>query len=261
MKIQQIRNATVRIEYGGKTFLTDPWLMAKGAMGCFADTPYRCANPAHEHLPMPLVDLPMPLSEILDGVDAYVVTHVHPDHIDMEADGTVGRVLEKEKTVFVQSPEDARVFLNSGFSEVIVLYENSALGAVRLVKTPGRHGTKIPCGPSCGVVFMAPGEKTLYVAGDTIWYDGVRDTIERFHPDVILVNACAAELKVEGRLIMNDQDVASIHAHAPNAVIVISHMDTVAHATLTRDAMRVFLKENNLQEFCPMPLDGETLSL
>ena len=35
MKIQQIRNATLRIEYAGKTFLTDPWLMDKGAMGTF----------------------------------------------------------------------------------------------------------------------------------------------------------------------------------------------------------------------------------
>ena len=30
MKIQQIRNATLKLSYGGKVFLIDPWLAAKG---------------------------------------------------------------------------------------------------------------------------------------------------------------------------------------------------------------------------------------
>ena len=43
MKIQQIRNAMVRIRYAGKTFLTDPWLAPRGSMGTFRDYPmFRC---------------------------------------------------------------------------------------------------------------------------------------------------------------------------------------------------------------------------
>ena len=181
---------------------------------------------------MPMCALPMPVKDILRGVDAYVITHVHPDHLDIEADGTVGRVLDKNTPVFVQSPEDAQVLLRSGFSDVTVLYENSGFGDVRLIKTPGQHGTKIPCGPSCGVIFQALGEKTLYIVGDTIWYDAVRNTLERFLPDVIIVNACAAELRNEGRLIMDDADVAAVHMACPKAMIVISHMDTVSHASI-----------------------------
>ena len=30
MKIQQIRNATVKIQYGNIVFLVDPWLQEKG---------------------------------------------------------------------------------------------------------------------------------------------------------------------------------------------------------------------------------------
>lgn len=41
MEIQQIRNATQRIHYAGKTFLIDPWLTPKGAMGTFRNTPFR----------------------------------------------------------------------------------------------------------------------------------------------------------------------------------------------------------------------------
>ena len=65
MNIQQIRNATVRINYGGKSFLIDPWLMDKDAMGCFADTPFRCVDQSKENIPMPMCALPMPVKDIL----------------------------------------------------------------------------------------------------------------------------------------------------------------------------------------------------
>lgn len=258
MDIEQIRNATVRIKFAGKTFLMDPWLVEKGGFGTFKQTPYHCVAPEQETIPMPMRDLPMPREEVLAGVDAYIVTHIHPDHIDMAPDGTVGRFLDKTVPVFVQNTEDAYAFVRSGFKDVNVLYENSAYGPVRLIRTPGRHGTKIPCGPSCGVLFSAPGEKTLYVAGDTIWYDGVKKVLETYRPDVVLVNACAAELVVEGRLIMNDADIAEVRKVCPAASLVVSHMDTVAHASLTRASMRVLLRQRGLQAF--MPEDGEKLT-
>ena len=49
------------------------------------------------------------VEKVLEGVDACIVTHVHPDHIDMAADGTVGAALPKNMPVFVQSDEDAAV--------------------------------------------------------------------------------------------------------------------------------------------------------
>ena len=39
MDIQQIRNATLKIVYQGKTFLIDPWLCGKGSFGSFEDIP------------------------------------------------------------------------------------------------------------------------------------------------------------------------------------------------------------------------------
>ena len=160
MKIQQIGNAMVRIRYAGKTFLTDPWLAPRGSMGTFRDYPmFRC-RPERLDLPLPLCDLPMPVADILAGVDAHIVTHVHPDHIDMADDGSVGAPLDKRAVpVFVQSEEDAAVLRRSGFARVEVLGEETVFAGIRLSKTPGRHGTIIPCGPSCGVVFRHPDGK------------------------------------------------------------------------------------------------------
>ena len=260
MKIQQIRNATLRIEYAGKTFLTDPWLMDKGAMGTFRSLGnlFRC-EPDKLDIPMPMTGLPMSAEEVLKGVDAYICTHVHPDHIDMAPDGTVGGSLDKDVPVFVQSVEDATAFVCSGFTEVIVMYENSEFDGVHLMNVPARHGTKIPCGPSCGVIFHHPDEKTLYLAGDTIWYDAVGKNIRTWNPGVIVVNACAAVLLDEGRLIMDDADVEKTVQTADGAKVVVSHMDAVAHATISRPEMKKRLIARGVWDKVIMPDDGETL--
>lgn len=66
------------------------------------------------------------------------MTHVHPDHIDMAADGSVGAPLDKTVPVFVQSEEDAAVLRRSGFARVEVLGEETVFADIRLSKTPGR---------------------------------------------------------------------------------------------------------------------------
>ncbi len=258
MKLQQIRNAMLKISFGGKTFLTDPWLMEKGAMGTFADKPFRCLSPEKENIPMPMCALPMSVPDILAGVDAYVITHIHPDHIDMGPDG-IGAALDKNVPVFVQDCDDAGIMLKNGFKDVTVLYENSAFGNVRLIKTPGRHGTKIPMCPTCGVVFRAEGEKSLFIAGDTIWYDGIKNALLQHRPDIVVVNACAAELVTYGRLIMDDADVRKVGECLPGSVIVVSHMDNVAHASITRADMSLRLEDLFRRGSAVMPEDGETL--
>ena len=112
MKLTQIRNATNRLEYADKTFLIDPWLMPKHQFS-FVDIPgkpYHVPDEMKEHLPMPFYDLPMPMEEILAGIDYYLVTHIHPDHIDMSMDGTVGAPLDKNVPVICQNEADATVF-------------------------------------------------------------------------------------------------------------------------------------------------------
>ena len=107
MKIQQIRSATLKVNFAGTTFLIDPWLASRWAMGCFADLGGRFTvpDPVKRHIPMPICPLPMPVDEILRGVDFYVVTHVHPDHIDMGGDGMVGAPLDKSVPVIAQNAE------------------------------------------------------------------------------------------------------------------------------------------------------------
>lgn len=260
MKIRQIRNATLKLEYGGNTFLVDPWLIKKGAFGVFRDTPFRPLTEDREDIPMPMVELPCPKEEVLAGVNAYIVTHFHPDHIDMEGTKIRLNALDKGTPVFTQSAEDAKFFWDNGFQTLTELYSNSSFGNVDLIKTPCRHGTNVPCGPACGVIFRAPGEKTLYLAGDTIWYDAVKATIDKFQPEIIILYACGASLKFFGRLIMDQHDVLKVHEAAPKARLLISHMESVAHATVNRAEMRDFATKHGFIDSIDIPADGESLT-
>ena len=260
MKIQQIRNATLKIEYGGKIFLVDAWLAERNKNGGFTDMPnlpLHTVDPVKMQIPMPMFELPETVEKILSGVNYYILTHIHPDHIDFNfADGTVGTPLDKNLPIFAQDSDDAAVLKKSGFKSVEILSENK-IGEIKITKTPARHGTVNPLGNACGVIFQAPNEKTLYIAGDTIFYEGVQETLKDFKPDVVILNACAAEFVETGRLIMNDEDVLSVAKTLPTAQIIISHMDNVAHAAITRYKMRGLMAERGVNYL--MPEDGETL--
>ena len=263
MKIEQIRNATNKIQFGDKTFLLDPWLAPQYGIGTVATIPghpFTVPDPVKEQIPMPLFGLPESVESILAGVDAYILTHIHPDHIDMDmAQGTIGAPLDHSLPIFTQDEADAAVLRKSGFTDVRLLTaEGVSFGNVTLHRAPTRHGlVKASC-EACGVVFEAAGEKKLYVTGDTVWYQGVQDTLLQYKPDVVTLNACAAELVGFGRLIMDDEDVDCVHQSLPEAKLFLTHFDNVAHASITRMEMRGRLQKRGITDY-DMPEDGETV--
>ena len=115
MKIQQIRNATLKISYADKIFLIDPYLEEKNKFGCFADIPgkpFLTADNVKNQIPAPICELPFSVEKILENVDYYLLTHIHPDHIDMNfAEGTVGNLLDKKIPILAQDDNDAKIFI------------------------------------------------------------------------------------------------------------------------------------------------------
>jgi len=256
MKIRQIRNATLVIEYGGKRFLTDPWFAPKDSFPGFEGTP-------NSHLWNPTVDLPVPIAELTD-VDAVILTHVHPDHWDDVA----ASALRKDIPFFVQHFGDREIVRAAGFTDVQVLTGNPEFDGVKLIKTPGQHGSD-DCvqaiydllGEVCGVVLKHAQEKTLYLAGDTVYNDFVAANLRTFEPGVVVMNCCDAQVTGLGSIIMNKEHVAEVYRAAPKAMLVASHMEAVNHATLTRAALREFLGTNHMLDRVLVPEDGETCAL
>ncbi|MBD8493928.1 MBL fold metallo-hydrolase [Pseudomonas syringae] len=258
VELQQIRNATVKITYADTTFLIDPMLAKKAAYPGFENT-YR------SELRNPLVELPEPVADVLAGVDAVIVTHTHLDHWDEAAQ----KMLPKDIPLFTQHQADAQLIRSQGFTNVRVLSDKAEFGGVTLSKTGGQHGTdsmyanpKLATllGEAMGVVFQAPGYKTLYLAGDTIWRKEVDQAIDTYRPGIIVLNAGQARVEgFDGAIIMGEQDVLKASKVAGKARIVAVHMDAVNHMTLSREQLQAFVKQQGIDNRVDIPQDGASL--
>lgn len=259
MNITQIRNATLVVNYADTKFLIDPWFSPKDYMPGFDAA-------VNADVRQPRVDLPCKIDEIVADIDAVIVTHVHPDHWDEFAQ----KALDKNIKMFVQSDIDRQFMLSSGFKNVEVLSDSGTIyNNVELIKTGCQHGRREVVRPLCeqigmpydsmGVVFKSESEKTLYIAGDTIWCPEVETALNAYNPDIIVLNACAATVLNGERLIMNLDDIKNVLDAMPKSTIIASHMDTVSHLTLTRKDIKEFIAKNDIKNIL-VPEDGETMN-
>ncbi|WP_046215957.1 MBL fold metallo-hydrolase [Paenibacillus wulumuqiensis] len=249
MNIQLIRNATLVIEYAGRKLLVDPFLAEQGVYPPFP-------NSLRQDQMNPLVGLPVAAEDIID-VDAVIVTHLHLDHYDEAAK----QLLPKDIKMFVQNEEDAAVVGQDGFTNVEVLQEDTVFEDIQLIKTKGEHGRgeilKM-AGNVCGVVFKHPSEKTLYVAGDTVWYAAVQEVIDTHQPEVIVVNGGDNQFLQGGSLVMSKEDIYEVYQAAPQAQIISVHMEAVNHWTLSRAELKRYAGEKGMSDHLHIPQDGES---
>lgn len=256
MKITLIRNSSMIVEYCGNRFLIDPAFGKKGSRD-----PFPCDE--HPDDRNPIVEMPMKVKEIVKLTDAVVVTHMHSDHFDDEA----AEALPKDMDFFVQNEEDRRAIEDRGFKNVEVLPPKEKYYGIRLIKTPGRHGEEgmskealEDLGPVCGVIFDKPGNKKVYIAGDTVWYDGVAETLAKFAPEVIVLNAGANRLSGD-RLVMDAEDVYEVYKACPGSTIVAVHMEAFNHWTLSRRELWEFAGEKGFRDNLIIPADGEKFTI
>ncbi len=259
VSIQQIRNATLKVTYGGQVFLVDPMLARKGAYPGFEGT-YR------SHLRNPLVELPESVESVLSGVDAVLVSHTHLDHWDDAAQ----QLIPKSLPLFVQDDADAALLMKQGFKDVRVLTADTTFNGVRISKTGGRHGSDemyaVPLvaerlGATMGFVFQKPGAKTVYVAGDTVWESEVRTALKTFKPDVVVLNTGDARLAgFNTGIIMGKEDTLRVHQMSPSATIVAVHMDAVNHMSVSRHDLQDYVAQHAIQAHVLIPEDGEVIN-
>jgi len=237
MRITLVRSATVIVELAGKRILVDPMLDDVGARPPIGGTANQVANPTTR--------LPFPADEVVRGLDAVIVTHRHRDHLDSRAE----ELLPRDVPVFCQ-PEDNEALSALGLDARPI---EGALtwDGLSITRTPARHGSgKVAelLAPVSGFVL-----DDLYLAGDTVWYEGVEATIERHRPRVAVVNAGGAEFLEGGLIVMGPDDVREVVARVPSVVAV--HLEALNHCFLTRAALAAAVPG------VVIPRDGETVEL
>ncbi|MGJ0333281.1 MBL fold metallo-hydrolase [Aliarcobacter cryaerophilus] len=254
-EVTQIRNATVKINYGGKVFLVDPMFAPKDAYKGFEGT-------LNSHLNWPRVELPFSTNEILKDVDVIIITHTHLDHLDE----TAIKAIPKDILMFSQDEKDKAYLEKSGFKNVKIMTKNSSFGNVKLSITGGLHGSqelvfkyKELLGKVSGVVFSAKNEKTIYLAGDTVFNKDVEDVIKNYNPEIIILNSGDAQLGDGSSILMTKEEVLATHKVAPKAKIIAVHMEAVNHSALSRYELKEYSKQKGMEDFVFIPKDGESL--
>ena len=150
-----------------------------------------------------------------------------------------------------------------------VLGINTPFKGITITKTGGQHGTDEMFantiiaenfGESMGFVFLAPGQKSVYFAGDTILHDYVELALKKYKPDIIVVNAAQAVYEgLVGSSMMGPDDVKKIYEICKESKIIPVHMDCYCHCLCTIEKMKKFVEENKLLDRVLVPCDGEIL--
>ena len=253
--VRLIRNATLKIQYAGKTILLDPMLGEKGtemsALGVNLN---------------PRVHLTMPVSEVLKGVDFVLLTHAHIDHYDPAAK----RLISKNMPWYVQPADYDSVAVKDHFRNTTVIKENVNVGGITIIRIAGNHGRgKLGemMGASSGYVLKADGQPTLYVMGDCVWNEVTQKVVKEHQPEYIVVNSGGAILppmsKTDGPIIPNEAETMHIIDDCPvNTRFIAVHMDAIDHCQTTRAILRNEARHHGTDmSRLIIPEDGESITL
>ncbi|TWB61837.1 L-ascorbate metabolism protein UlaG (beta-lactamase superfamily) [Rhizobium sp. ERR 922] len=248
MQLELIRNATLKISYGGHVLLIDPYFAPRHSLPSFTG-----------RFPNPMTELPRSIDDILQGVELVIVSHLHTDHFDAVAKEHVPKTLP----ILCQPGDEGRI-RDAGFTNVIPLAQSVTWQGLTITPRQGSHGVGPvveKMGPVIGFTLEADGEPTVYWAGDTVLYPPVAETIREFSPDIIVTHSCGA--RWDGDLIvMDDKQTLEVSRLAPQATIVATHMEALDHATVTRQDLRQTAEASGLDPSrLLIPADGETLNL
>ena len=252
MKLHQIRNATLILDYNGTKFLVDPMFAPKEAY------------PPITLRSWPYHDLPMSPKDIVKNIDAVIITHLHTGHFDKYA----REILPKSIKMLVQDKFDKNALEKEGFNNIeIITQEGIKFEYIDLYKVECRHGIRALAEPvmlangmrweAMGIVFKSSKEPSLYIAGDTIWYDGVKQALDAHRPKYVILNASCTQTPQSEPTIMGIVDIKELHSFYPDGKLIASHMDNAGNETLCRADLR----NSEIKDYIYIPADGEVMML
>ena len=255
MRIHQIRNATLVIESGDHRILLDPMLGNPGTLPPYSLVRFRA-------LRNPLKPLPATAEAMLEAITAGLVTHTHfnmdCDHLD-----AAGAKKLAGAPVFCSAADERGLKRRGLDAKPLTMGQEAGFfgGAIKAV--PASHGRCVMSklmGPGAGYVIRLPDEPSLYITGDTILTQSVRETLERERPDICILPCGSAQLDFGGPILMPIGEILDFVRLAPGKVIA-NHLECLNHCPTTREGLVEALRDAGLAGQVIVPLDGQTIDL
>lgn len=128
-------------------------------------------------------------------------------------------------------------------------------GSLLITATPARHGPygcEARSGPVTGFALRRAGDPqadTIYISGDTVWYEGVAEVARWLHVTTAVLNMGAARAEAAGPapLTMTADDGIQLAGDMPDATIVPLHFEGWAHFSESRKQIEETFQAAGLQ--------------
>jgi L-ascorbate metabolism protein UlaG (beta-lactamase superfamily) len=215
VRIAHIGGPTALIEIAGLRLLTDPTFDAPGRRYSFGwgSASHKTAGPAIEARDLP-------------PIDAVLLSHdQHGDNLD-----DAGRALLPSAGTVLTTPSGAgRLGGTAVGLEPWQTHELYGTKRVRVLATPARHGPPLSrpiTGEVTGFALLTDDAGAVWVSGDTVLYDGVRQVASRVDVDVAVMHLGAVRFGITGpvRYTMTAREALSlVDLVKPRAVVPVHY--------------------------------------
>jgi L-ascorbate metabolism protein UlaG (beta-lactamase superfamily) len=256
MDIHHIRHACMILTWKDHRILVDPCLSPKGHLPPYA---------LFRERPRlnPLVDLPEGSDVFLDGTTAGLITHCRNGHLDHLDKKGIRLFAEKGVPVYCNAPDAAWLRRRSMDSVPLVMERENQVPFGTIIPVPARHGHGLIgwlMGKGAGYVIRFDEGPVLYLAGDTVLTDTVRQVLAEHQPDISVINAGTAVLDLGRPILMTLAEQLSFIEQSPGRVVAV-HQDAFNHCRTTRAMLSDAVEQRGLKDKVFIPRDGEILSM
>lgn len=208
------------IQFQGKHLLFDPYLSDS------LSKKYAQTDKPHTRISELVVE-----PSLLNMIDVVTSSHNHTDHLDAE---TLLPIFEQNPTVKFVIPEANRAFVcerlqcENNFPIGLNDLQSIDIEGFTITGVPAAHNS-IERDEAGNLKFMgfivAFGNYKVYHSGDTLWYDGIVETLKPFQVDVAFlpINGNKAERRVAGNL--NYEEAARLGKEIGAKLTIPHHYD------------------------------------
>ena len=201
--------------------------------------------------------------ELLD-VDAVIATHLTAGAFDGEA----RRLIPRGMKVFVQDEKDADSLSADGFSNLEILTETTEFCHLSIRKTPAFYrvnGISAMDQKGCGVLISHPVLNSAYLAGESSWYDGMKQVLKTWKPRLIVVSAGFSGRgegrDTSGQFGMSREEIAAVHLSYPRAHIITTGCPDHTCSMVSRRELEKYVEQQRMEQSVWFPKDGEEYRL